>query len=449
MENKITLDYSKSLSFFSEKEIENMAYQTAIAHDMLHNKKGPGSDYLGWVNLPNEYDKEEFNRVLKAAENIKRTSDILIIIGIGGSYLGARAAIEALSHPFYNLLPQEKRKGSQIIFAGNNISSNYLSGIFDIIEGKDISVNVISKSGTTTEPAIAFRIFKEYLEEKYGVDEARKRIFVTTDKEKGALKTLANKEGYETFVIPDNIGGRYSILTSVGLLPIAACGIDIQKIMDGAGDACIDLNNKDINSNPCYKYAAIRNILYRKGKTTEILVNYEPNLHYFSEWWKQLYGESEGKDGKGIFPAAVDFSSDLHSMGQYIQEGLRNIYETVLNIEKPSVDIEIKEDKENIDGLNFLTGKTMDFINKKAFQGTVLAHIDGGVPNLILNVPEINEYYFGYLIYFFEKACGISGYLLGVNPFDQPGVEAYKKNMFALLGKPGYEKEKERLENRL
>lgn len=449
MENKVTLDYSKSLSFFSEKEIENMTYQAAVAHDMLHNKKGPGSDFLGWVDLPSEYDKEEFNRVLKAAETIKRTSDVLIVIGIGGSYLGARAAIEALSHPFYNLLPQGKRKGTQVIFAGNNISSTYLSGIFDAIEGKDISVNVISKSGTTTEPAIAFRIFKEYLEDKYGADEAKKRIFVTTDKEKGALKTLADKEGYETFVIPDNVGGRYSILTSVGLLPIAACGIDIQKIMDGAYDAYVDLNNEDLNTNPCYKYAVIRNILYRKGKTTEILVNYEPTLHYFSEWWKQLYGESEGKDGKGIFPAAVDFSSDLHSMGQYIQQGLRNIYETVLNVGKPSVDIKIKEDKENIDGLNFLAGKTMDYINKKAFQGTVLAHVDGGVPNLILNVPEINEYYFGYLIYFFEKACGISGYLLGVNPFDQPGVEAYKKNMFALLGKPGYEQEKEKLESRL
>ncbi|QCX34590.1 glucose-6-phosphate isomerase [Caloramator sp. E03] len=446
---RITVDYSKTLGFLKEEEIENIKSQIIDAHNKLHNKTGAGNDFLGWVTLPYDYDKEEFQRILSAAERIRNNSEVFIVIGIGGSYLGARAAIEMLNHSFYNILPSDKRKTPQIFYVGNNISPVYLKDLLDAIEGKDVSINVISKSGTTTEPAIAFRIFKDYLEKKYGKEEARKRIFATTDKAKGALKKLADSEGYETFVIPDDVGGRYSVLTAVGLLPIAVCGIDISGIMRGAKDAADEYSNTDILNNPAYIYAAIRNILYRKGKTTEILVNYEPSLHYFSEWWKQLYGESEGKDNRGIFPASVDFSTDLHSMGQYIQEGMRNIFETVINIEKPRYDVEIFEDKDNIDGLNFLSGKTMDFVNKKAFEGTVLAHNDGGVPNIIVNVPEINEYYFGKLVYMFEKACGISGYVLGVNPFDQPGVEAYKKNMFALLGKPGYESQREELEKRL
>jgi Glucose-6-phosphate isomerase len=449
MGKKLGLDYSKALGFIRQEELDYMAGFAETAHDMLHGKKGAGNDFLGWVELPLNYDKEEFARIKKAAEKIRSNSDVLIVIGIGGSYLGARAAIEMLSHPFYNLLSADKRKGPQIIFAGNNISSTYLSGLLDQIDGKNVSINVISKSGTTTEPALAFRIFREYIEKKYGKDASKERIYVTTDKQRGALKKLADSEGYETFVIPDDVGGRYSVLTAVGLLPIAAAGIDIDKIMVGAADAHNDFNEKDLKGNICYQYAVLRNILLRKGKTTEILVNYEPSLHYISEWWKQLYGESEGKNNKGIFPASVDFSTDLHSMGQYIQEGMRNIFETVINVEKPTVDMVILSDKDNVDGLNFLSGKTIDFVNKKAFQGTVLAHVDGGVPNIIINLPEVNEYYFGYMVYFFEKACGISGYMLGVNPFDQPGVEAYKKNMFALLGKPGYEAEKERLEKRL
>lgn len=446
---RITVDYSKTLGFLKEEEIENIKSQIIDAHDKLHNKTGAGSDFLGWVNLPYDYDKEEFERIVEASERIKKNSDVFIVIGIGGSYLGARAAIEMLNHSFYNVLSKDKRNAPQIFYVGNNISPVYLQDLLDAIDGKDISINVISKSGTTTEPAIAFRIFKDYLEKKYGKEEAKKRIFATTDKERGALKKLADSEGYETFVIPDDVGGRYSVLTAVGLLPIAVSGVDIREIMRGAKDAADEYKNIDILNNSAYLYAALRNILYRKGKTTEILVNYEPSLHFFSEWWKQLYGESEGKDNRGIFPAAVDFSTDLHSMGQYIQEGMRNIFETVINVEKAKYDVGIYEDKDNIDGLNFLSGKTMDFVNKKAFEGTVLAHNDGGVPNIIINVPKINEYYFGKLVYMFEKACGISGYVLGVNPFDQPGVEAYKKNMFALLGKPGYESQKEELEKRL
>lgn len=449
MNKEISLDYTKSLGFLKQYEIENIGEQLNAAHDMLHSKSGPGGEYTGWVELPVNYDKDEFARIKKAGERIINDSDILIVIGIGGSYLGARAAIEMLSHSFNNYLERDKRKGARVFFAGNNISSTYLKGLFDLIEGKDISLNVISKSGTTTEPAIAFRILKGYMENKYGREGAKSRIYVTTDKRKGALKGLADTEGYETFVIPDDVGGRYSVLTAVGLLPIAASGINIDSIMEGAADAYHKYREKDIMLNHCYQYACIRNILNRKGKLIEILVNYEPSLHYFSEWWKQLFGESEGKDQKGIFPASVDFSTDLHSMGQYIQEGSRSIFETVINIDKSTLDMEIPVDKENIDGLNFLSGKNMDFVNKKALQGTVLAHIDGGVPNLIINVPEISPYYFGQLVYFFEKSCAVSGYLLGVNPFDQPGVEAYKKNMFALLGKPGYEKEKEDLEKRL
>ncbi|MBZ4646390.1 MAG: glucose-6-phosphate isomerase [Clostridia bacterium] len=446
---KIAFDYSKALHFVKEHELSYMEEAIKLAHTMLHNKSGAGNDFLGWVDLPNAYDREEFSRIKAAAEKIKSDSDALVVIGIGGSYLGARAAIEMLGHSFYNFLPQSKRKTPAIYYAGNNISSTYLSDLLELLEDKDISVNVISKSGTTTEPAIAFRVFRELLEKKYGKDGARKRIYATTDKARGALKKLADEEGYETFVIPDDVGGRYSVLTAVGLLPIAVSGADIDKIMQGAADACSEYATVSLNENGCYQYAAIRNILYRKGKTTELIVNYEPALHYFAEWWKQLYGESEGKDKKGIFPAAVDFSTDLHSMGQYIQEGLRNIFETVLNVENARKNIILTEDKENIDGLNFLAGKTMDFVNKKAFEGTLLAHTDGEIPNLVLNIPQLDEYYFGNMVYFFEKACGISGYLLGVNPFDQPGVEAYKKNMFALLGKPGFEKEKEILEKRL
>lgn len=449
MSKTLSLDLSKVNPFLNEHEILNQQPMVTEAHNMLHNGTGAGSDFLGWVDLPANYDKEEFARIKKAAEKIKGNSDALIVIGIGGSYLGARAAIESLSHGFYNNLPKGKRNTPQIFFVGNNISSTYMMDLLDAIDGLDISVNVISKSGTTTEPAIAFRIFKDYVEKKYGKDGAKERIFATTDKARGALKSLADAEGYETFVIPDDVGGRYSVLTAVGLLPIAVAGINIDDMMQGAADAREALSNPDLNSNDAYRYAAARNALYRKGKVTEIMVNYEPSLHFFNEWWKQLYGESEGKDNKGIFPAAVDFSTDLHSMGQYIQEGLRNIFETVINVEKARREVVIEESKENVDGLNFLTGKTMDFVNKKAFQGTVLAHNDGGVPNLIVNVPELTPYYFGYAVYFFEKACGVSGYLNGVNPFDQPGVEAYKKNMFALLGKPGFEDIKAELEKRL
>ncbi|WDU83737.1 glucose-6-phosphate isomerase [Caloramator sp. Dgby_cultured_2] len=445
----ITLDYSKVLGFVNMEEIKGLEGQIRDAHEKLHNKTGSGSDFLGWVTLPKDYDKEEFDRIINAAERIKTNSDALVVIGIGGSYLGARAAIEMLNHTFYNVLPKNKRKTPEIYFVGNNISPVYMRDLLDVLEGKEISVNVISKSGTTTEPAIAFRIFKEYMENKYGKEGAKERIYATTDKAKGALRKLAEEEGYETFIIPDDVGGRYSVLTAVGLLPIAVSGVDIREMMQGALDGMKEYSNLDVINNPAYLYAAIRNALYRKGKTVEIMANYEPGLHYFAEWWKQLFGESEGKDGKGIYPASVDFTTDLHSMGQYIQDGLRHIFETVLNVEKPRYDVEIKEDKDNIDGLNFLAGKTMDFVNKKAFEGTVLAHTDGNVPNIIINIPELTPYYFGKLVYMFEKACGISGYMLGVNPFDQPGVEAYKKNMFALLGKPGYEEERKRLEERL
>lgn len=445
----LRFDYSKSLSFISEKDIKDYENIVKHAHDMLHSRTGAGSDFVGWVDLPVDYDKEEFIRIKAAAEKIKSDSDVLIVIGIGGSYLGARAAIEFLSHSFYNSLPKEKRGTPEIYFAGNNISSAYLTDLLEILEGKDISINVISKSGTTTEPAIAFRIFKEYLEKKYGKDGAGKRIYVTTDKEKGALKKLATEENYESFVIPDDVGGRYSVLTAVGLLPIAVCGADIDSMIQGAADARRQYSNRNLMENECYQYAAIRNSFYKMGKTTEIMVNYMPSLHYFTEWWKQLYGESEGKDHKGIFPAGVDYTTDLHSIGQYIQDGMRNIFETVLNIETNKKNIIIHEDRDNIDGLNFLAGKEVEFVSKKSFQGSVLAHIDGGVPNLIVHIPEASEYYFGSLVYFFEKACGISGYILGVNPFDQPGVEAYKRNMFALLDKPGYQEDKKRLEQRL
>ncbi|MCM3699916.1 glucose-6-phosphate isomerase [Paenibacillus macerans] len=449
MSKKVTFDYSKALQFVGQHEVDYFTEQVRTAHEQLHKGTGAGSDFLGWINLPTEYDKEEFARIKKAAAKIQSDSDVLIVIGIGGSYLGARAAIESLSHAFYNILPKDKRKTPEIYFAGNNISSTYVNHLLDLIDGKDFSVNVISKSGTTTEPAIAFRIFRAALEKKYGKEEARKRIYATTDRAKGALKKLSDEEGYETFVIPDDVGGRYSVLTAVGLLPIATAGISIDDMMQGAADAAKEFSNPNLAENASYQYAAVRNALYRKGKVTEILVNYEPSLHYVSEWWKQLYGESEGKDYKGIFPASVDFSTDLHSMGQFIQEGNRNIFETVIQVTEVPSHITIESDPADLDGLNFLAGKTLDFVNKKAFQGTLLAHTDGQVPNLVVNVPDLTPYSFGYLVYFFEKACGISGYLLGVNPFDQPGVEAYKKNMFALLGKPGYEKEKAALEARL
>ena len=446
---KINFNYNKALDFFAKEEVDVLQPYVDVAHDMLHNKTGLGNDFLGWVDLPNNYDKEEFARIKKAAEKIKSDSDVLVVIGIGGSYLGARAAIECLGHSFRNNLNKEERKTPEIYFAGNNISSTYLIDLLDVIKDKDVSLNVISKSGTTTEPAIAFRVLKEFLENKYGKDEAAKRIYATTDAKKGALKQVSDEEGYETFVIPDDVGGRFSVLTPVGLLPIAVAGIDIDAIMTGANDARVDFNNSNLEENDCYQYAVVRNILHKKGKDIELLVNYEPSLHYLSEWWKQLYGESEGKDQKGLFPASVDFSTDLHSMGQYVQDGKRILFETVLNVEKPRRVLNLKEEANDLDGLNYLSGKTLDFVNEKAFQGTLLAHTDGQVPNLLINIPTLDEYNFGYLVYFFEKACGISGYLLGVNPFNQPGVEAYKKNMFALLNKPGYEEASKAIRERL
>ncbi len=428
-----------------KSEINHLSEFVKTVHNMLHEKKGPGSDFLGWVDLPIHYDKDEFMRIKEAAERIRHQSDALIVIGIGGSYLGARAAIEALSHSFHN----QMNSTTQVYFAGHNLSSTYITHLLELLEDKDVSVNVISKSGTTTEPAIAFRIFRDYMEKRYGKEEARNRIYATTDQAKGALKQLADEEGYETFVIPDDVGGRYSVLTAVGLLPIAVAGLNIDRMMEGAIEAYHKYNDSNLLTNECYQYAAVRNVLYRKGKAIELLVNYEPSLHYISEWWKQLFGESEGKDQKGLFPASVDFTTDLHSMGQYVQEGRRNLIETVLQVSKPRIELTIQEDSENIDGLNFLANKTIDEVNKKAFQGTVLAHIDGGVPNLLVELNELNEHTFGEMVYFFEKACAISGHLLGVNPFDQPGVEAYKKNMFALLGKPGFENEKDILMKRL
>ena len=445
----IKFDYSKALKFFNQSEIDCMQSYIDVAHDMLHDKTGLGNDFLGWVDLPKNYDKEEFNRIKRVSEKIKSDSDVLLVIGIGGSYLGARAAIEMIGHSFRNNLLKSDRKSPEIYFVGNNISSTYIMDLFDIIKDKDISINVISKSGTTTEPAIAFRIFKDFLEKKYGKLEASKRIYATTDAKNGVLRQLANEEGYETFIIPNDVGGRFSVLTPVGLLPIAVSGIDIDKIIKGAKDAYENFKNKDLKVNESYQYAVIRNILHKKGKNIELLVNYEPQLHYIGEWWKQLFGESEGKDNKGIFPSTVDFSTDLHSMGQYIQEGQRILFETVINVEHSRRDITIEKLDVDLDELNYLAGKTLNFINHKATQGTILAHTDGNVPNLVINIPRLDEYNFGYLVYFFEKACAISGYLLGVNPFDQPGVEAYKRNMFALLGKSGYEKEREKLEKRL
>lgn len=446
---KITFDYSKTAGFISEEEIGYMSRLTEQAKDVLVSKNGAGNDFLGWIDLPVDYDKEEFSRIEKAAEKIKKDSDVLIVIGIGGSYLGARAAIEFLRHGFYNSLPKEKRGTPEIYYVGNSISSTYLQGVIDVIGDRDFSVNVISKSGTTTEPAIAFRIFKKMLEDKYGQEEAAKRIYATTDKARGALKDLATKEGYESFVVPDDVGGRFSVLTAVGLLPIAVSGADIKALMDGAASGRELALNEKFEDNEVMKYAAIRNILLRKGKSVEVLANYEPALHYIGEWWKQLYGESEGKDQKGIFPAAVDFTTDLHSMGQFIQDGARIMFETVMNVEEARETITIEKEAEDLDGLNYLAGKTMDFVNKSAMNGTILAHTDGSVPNLMIKIPKMDEFHLGQLFYFFEFACGVSGYILGVNPFNQPGVESYKRNMFALLGKPGYEEEREALLKRL
>ena len=449
MSSKVTFDYSKAMTFIKEHEIDSMKEIVGNARDILVGGTGAGNDYIGWVNLPVDYDKEEFARIQKAAEKIKSDSEVLVVIGIGGSYLGARAAIEFLRHGFYNNVSREIRKTPEIYYAGNSISSTYLKGLIDVIGDRDFSVNIISKSGTTTEPAIAFRVFKEMLEKKYGKEEAAKRIYATTDKARGALKNLATEEGYESFVVPDDVGGRFSVLTAVGLLPIAVSGADIEKLMEGAAAGRELALNKPFEENDALQYAAIRNILHRKGKSVEVLANYEPSLHYVSEWWKQLYGESEGKDQKGIFPASVDLTTDLHSMGQFIQDGSRIMYETVLNVETSREEILIGEEPVDLDGLNYLAGKNMDFVNKSAMNGTVLAHTDGNVPNLMVNIPEQDEFYLGELFYFFEFACGVSGYVSGVNPFNQPGVESYKKNMFALLGKPGYEKEREELLKRL
>ena len=431
--------------FVNEDELSGIKAQVEAAAEMLHNKSGLGNDFLGWVNLPTDYDKEEFDRIKAAAEKIKSNSDILIVIGIGGSYLGARAAIELLKSPLYNNM---KKDTPDIYYVGNSINPTYLNEIIALCEGKDFSVNVISKSGTTTEPALAFRIFKKMVEDKYGKEEAKNRIFATTDKARGTLKNLSDTEGYETFVIPDDVGGRFSVLTAVGLLPIAVAGCDIDALMKGASKAQAELC-ADFDNNDCYKYAALRNILYRKGKSVEMLVSYDPSFVMMSEWYKQLFGESEGKDNKGIFPAAVTFSTDLHSMGQYIQDGARIMFETVVDIKTPKTDLFLEEDAENLDGLNFLTNQNMSVVNRKAFEGTVLAHTEGGVPNMILELDDTTEESVGYMIYFFEKACAVSGYVLGVNPFNQPGVESYKSNMFALLGKPGYEGAKAALEAKL
>lgn len=445
----ISFDYSKALSFFGEHEITYLRDAVKVAHHSLHEKTGTGNDFLGWIDFPTNYDKEEFSRIVKSAEKIKQDSDILLVIGIGGSYLGARAAIEMLNHSFYNALAKEQRKTPQVVFVGNNISSTYMKDLMDLLDGRDFSINVISKSGTTTEPAIAFRIFRKLLEEKYGKEEAKHRIYATTDKARGALKTLASEEGYESFIIPDDVGGRYSVLTAVGLLPIAVTGVDIEAMMKGAADASEQYGKSELEENAAYQYAVVRNVLYNKGKTIEMLINYEPGLQYFSEWWKQLFGESEGKDQKGIFPSSANFSTDLHSLGQYVQEGRRDLFETIIKVETPRHELTIEEEASDLDGLNYLAGQTVDFVNTKAFEGTMLAHTDGGVPNLVVNIPSMDAYTFGYLVYFFEKACAMSGYLLGVNPFDQPGVEAYKVNMFALLGKPGFEEVKAELEKRL
>ena len=449
MGKEVRFDYSKAGGFIGQEELGNLKTSVMAARDTLVNRSGAGNDFLGWVDLPVDYDKDEFARIQKAAAKIQGDSDVLLVIGIGGSYLGARAAIEFLSHSFYNNLSKDKRKTPEIYFVGNSISTRYMVHLMDVIGDRDFSVNVISKSGTTTEPAIAFRVFKKVLEDKYGREGAAGRIYATTDKARGALKSLATEEGYETFVVPDDVGGRFSGLTAVGLLPIAVSGADIKKLMEGAASGREMALNNSYEENDALQYAVVRNILHRKGKSTEILANYEPSLHYISEWWKQLYGESEGKDRKGIFPASVDLTTDLHSMGQFIQDGARIMFETVLSVEECEQEIVMGTEPVDLDGLNYLSGKNVDFVNKSAMNGTILAHTDGDVPNLMVKIPRQDEFSLGQLFYFFEFACGISGYLLGVNPFNQPGVESYKKNMFALLGKPGFEKEREELLKRL
>ncbi|MBQ7918665.1 MAG: glucose-6-phosphate isomerase [Lachnospiraceae bacterium] len=449
MSKQVTFDYSKTSAFISAEEIGYMKKLALDAKEDLVSRTGAGNGFLGWIDLPVDYDKEEFARIKEAAKKIQNDSEVLLVIGIGGSYLGARAAIEFLSHNFYNKVDRSIRKSPEIYFCGNSISSTYLKDLMDVVGDRDFSINMISKSGTTTEPAIAFRVFKEKLEAKYGKEGAAKRIYATTDKAKGALKHVADEEGYETFVVPDDVGGRFSVLSAVGLLPIAVSGADIDKLMEGAASGRKRALENEFESNDALQYAALRNILLRKGKTIEVLANYEPNVHYVSEWWKQLFGESEGKDQKGLYPASVDLTTDLHSLGQFIQDGTRIMFETVLNVETAREEIIIGEEPVDLDGLNYLAGKTVDFVNKSAMNGTLLAHTDGNVPNFIVNIPEVNEFYLGELFYFFEFACGISGYLLGVNPFNQPGVESYKKNMFALLGKPGYEAQREELLKRL
>ncbi|UNC91001.1 glucose-6-phosphate isomerase [Candidatus Contubernalis alkaliaceticus] len=436
MENNITLDCSGAEDYFKEHELDYLRPKITAAHQLLHNLEGPGSEYAGWIDWPLRFDQEELQRIQQVGQKIKEKAEVFVIIGIGGSYLGARSALELLTHSFYNGLTREERQGPEIYFAGHNISPLYLTQLLEVIKNKDVYINVVSKSGTTLEPALAFRVLKSLIEQQHGKKGAGERIFATTDQAKGALKILAEKEGYETFTVPDDVGGRFSVLTPVGLLPMAVGGINLEEIMAGARRGCELFSKSDIENNPSYLYGAIRNLLYQKGKTIELLVNYEPSLYYFGEWWKQLFGESEGKDHKGIFPAAMNFSTDLHSLGQYVQDGYRNLFLTTLWIEKPAVDMNIFEQEDNLDGLNYLSLKTIYHVNEKAFQGTAQAHIEGGVPNLKISVPQISPYYYGQMVYFFEKACGMSGYLLGVNPFDQPGVEAYKKNMFKLLGKP-------------
>ena len=449
MGKEVTFDYSKAAGFVSAEEMANFKTTVMAARDTLVEKTGAGNDYLGWIDLPVDYDQEEFARIKKAAAKIQGDSDVLLVVGIGGSYLGARAAIEFLSHSFYNVLPKGVRKTPEIYFVGNSISSKYIRDLQQVLEGKDFSINIISKSGTTTEPAIAFRVFKEMLVNKYGKDEASKRIYATTDKARGALKNLADQEGYEEFVVPDDVGGRYSVLTAVGLLPIAVSGANIDKLMEGAASGRKKALELPYETNAALQYAAVRNILLRKGKQVEITANYEPSLHYVSEWWKQLFGESEGKDRRGIFPASVDLTTDLHSMGQFIQDGARIMFETVINVEESPAEILLQKEEVDTDGMNYLAGKSVDFVNKSAMNGTILAHTDGDVPNLLVTVPEQNACALGDLFYFYEFACGVSGYILGINPFNQPGVESYKRNMFALLGKPGYEEQREALLKRL
>lgn len=447
--SEVKFDLSKASGFITEEELQNFKATVMAAKETLVSKSGAGNDFLGWIDLPVDYDKEEFARIKTAAEKIQKDSDVLLVVGIGGSYLGARAAIEFLTNSFYNNLTKEQRKTPEIYYVGNSISSKYIKDLCKVLEGKDFSINIISKSGTTTEPAIAFRVFKELLIEKYGKEEANKRIYATTDKARGALKSLADEEGYATFVVPDDVGGRFSVLTAVGLLPIAVSGADIDALMQGAADMREKCLNNPYEENASLLYAAARNIMLRKNKLIEVVANYEPSLHYVSEWWKQLFGESEGKDQRGIFPASVDLTTDLHSMGQFIQDGARIMFETVMNVETSSEEVVLKEEAVDTDGMNYLAGKTVDFVNKSAMNGTILAHTDGNVPNFMVKIPSQDAFTLGQLFYFFEFACGVSGYILGVNPFNQPGVESYKKNMFALLGKPGYEALGEALRERL